>query len=226
MGKTFIIVPAYNEAKHIATVIHDLQNHGYNNIIVIDDGSKDDTATVAKTCGATVLSHGINRGQGAALYTGIKYALLCNADIIITFDSDGQHLASEIPKLIKPIKQGIADIVLGSRFLRNTSHTPFMRKILLTGSRIIIFLFYGLWMTDAHNGFRALTRKAAQLIEIRSNRMEHASEIIGEIKQKKLRYLEFPTIIRYTDETIKKGAGGFIGAIRILIKMIIQKITR
>ena len=108
----------------------------------------------------------------------------------------------------------------------DTTHIPMIRRILHFGSRIIIFLFYGLWMTDAHNGFRALSRKAARTIEIKSNRMEHASEIIGEIKRHNLRYKEVPVTIKYDQETLAKGHGGFVGAFRVLAKMILHKLTR
>ena len=226
MGPVFVVVPAYNESKRITTVIKDLRSHGYKNIVVIDDGSKDNTGEVAVAAGATVLTHLVNRGQGAGLRTGIEYALLHGASVIVTFDSDGQHLASEIKKLLAPLT-GNVDVVLGSRYLGiDTAHIPFIRRVLHFGSRVIIYLFYGLWMTDAHNGFRAFSRKAALRIDIRSNRMEHASEIIGEIKRQGLRYIEVPVFIRYTDETMQKGAGGFMGALRILSKMILQKLTR
>lgn len=227
MTLTYIVVPAYNESKRIGAVIKDLQAHGYKHIIVIDDGSVDTTGTVAARAGATVLTHSVNRGQGAGLRTGIDYALTQGAEIIVTFDSDGQHLASEITKIITPLQKKTCDVVLGSRYLDiDTSHIPFIRRILHFGSRIIIFLFYGIWMTDAHNGFRALSRKAALSIDIKSNRMEHASEIIGEIKRNKLKYLEVPVNIRYDEETLAKGHGGFIGAFRILAKMILHKLTR
>ena len=225
--KVFVVVPAYNEEKRIAFALRDLKSHGYNQIVVIDDGSKDATGKEALSCGATVLTHLVNRGQGAALRTGIEYALSQGADAIVTFDSDGQHQANEIKTLLAPIKNDEADITLGSRFLGDKSkHVPILRKILLFGSRLIILIFYGLWMSDAHNGFRALGRLAATKIEIKSNRMEHASEIIGEIKNKRLRYIEVPVTIKYNQETLEKGAGGMMQALRVLAKMVIQKITR
>lgn len=229
----WIVVPAYNEEDHINKVIEDLNTNGYHNIVVVDDGSKDATQTVAAKAGATVLSHIINRGQGAALKTGIDYSLLEGADYIVTFDSDGQHQATDIKSLLQPLNDGAADITLGSRFLRPqgqqeraSPHIPFSRRILLKGSVLVIALFYGISMTDAHNGFRAMTRHAAEQIQIKSNRMEHASEIINEIRRNNLRYLEKPVTVRYDEERHLHGQGSFVGAIRIFLKMVLHKLMR
>lgn len=227
MPKIIVIVPAYNEEKRIGAALDDLIRNGYKNIVVIDDGSKDRSGQIALSKGAVVLTHKVNRGQGAALRTGIEYAISIGADIIVTFDSDGQQMASEMKGLIKPVADGEVDITIGSRFLPGQkSQVPMLRKMLLFGSRVVILIFYGLWMTDAHNGYRAMSREAAQKIEIRSNRMEHASEIIGEMKRNSLRYKEVPVTVRYTEETLQKGAGGIVQAFKVLIKMIMQKLMR
>ena len=224
--KIFIVIAAYNEEKAIAKVIDDLHNHGYQNIIVVDDGSQDKTAPVAELKGATVLKHIINRGQGAALRTGIEYALDQGADIIITFDADGQHQAKDIKNLIQPIINNEADIVLGSRFLGDTkSNVPFWRKLFLKAGALSFRLMFGVKVTDSHNGFRALSRKAAQAIEITSDRMEHASQIIEEIAKKRLRYKEVPVTIIYTDYSKEKGQTT-LNAFRILTKTILRKLLR
>lgn len=241
-GTIWIVVPAYNEEKHIIGVIEDLQSNGYHHIVVIDDGSKDNTADASRQAGAIVLTHVINRGQGASLKTGIDFALLHDADYIITFDSDGQHQAKDIATLLSPLEKDEADIVLGSRFLHGAASSvgstmgstmesinppiPLSRQILLKGSIFVIWIFYGLKMTDAHNGFRALSRRAAERITIKSNRMEHASEIINEIKRNNLRYLEKPVTIRYNDPRHIHGAGSYFGAIRIFLKMVLHKLMR
>ena len=238
---TWIVVPGYNEERHIEAVIEDLHMHGYRNIVVVDDGSKDSTGEAARRAGATVLTHIINRGQGASLKTGIDFAISQGADYVVTFDSDGQHQANDIKIMIKLLKTGDVDVVLGSRFLPYASHQgsspsyqgaspsqaiPLSRRILLKGSIFVIRLFYGMAMTDAHNGFRALSRHACERIEIRSNRMEHASEIINEIKRNNLRYVERPVTIRYNDPRHLQGAGSYLGAIRIFLKMVLHKIMR
>ena len=227
MGKkVFVVIAAYNERGSIATVITDLKHHGYRNIIVVDDCSKDTTSQIAKKQGAIVLRHIINRGQGAALKTGIDFALQKGADIVITFDADGQHQAKDIKALIKPILSGKAEVVLGSRFLEDTSTIPFRRRLLLRGSVIVQNLFYGIALTDAHNGFRALSRKAARKIQITADRMAHASQIVHEISKKRIKYQEVPVDILYTKYSLARGAGSFTEALGVLWKMIWDKLHR
>ncbi|MBU1198673.1 MAG: glycosyltransferase family 2 protein [Nanoarchaeota archaeon] len=221
--KIFFIIPGYNEEKSIGKVIKELKKAGYNNIVVIDDGSKDNTYQEAKKQNIFVLQHAINRGQGAALRTGTEFALKKGAEIIVHFDSDGQHRVEDLPQMLKPVLKGEVDVALGSRFLKKTK-MPFSRRVLLKGSVWIQWLFYGVKLSDAHNGFRVMSRKAAQKIKIDSDRMEHASEIVEEIVKKKIKYKEVPVIIRYTGYSMKKGEGSFWGAVRILFKMIIKKI--
>ncbi|MEM4240118.1 MAG: glycosyltransferase family 2 protein [Candidatus Woesearchaeota archaeon] len=224
MGKkVFIVIAAYNEQKSLPKVVSELHRAGYKNVVVIDDGSKDNTFKAALDAGATVLQHIVNRGQGAALKTGIDYALEQGADIIITFDADGQHRVEDIPAVIKPVVSGEVDVTFGSRFLKKDSGIPFVRKILLKIGVLILWLFYGVKMTDAHNGFRAISRNAAEKIKITSDRMAHASEIVEEVHRNKLKYKEVPVVIRYTEETLKKGHGSFAEGCRILYNMIMKK---
>jgi glycosyltransferase involved in cell wall biosynthesis len=223
--KIFIVIAAYNEEKRIKKVISDLKSHNYNNIVVVDDCSKDKTSSIAIKQDVHVIRHNINQGQGAALRTGINYALKQKADIIITFDGDGQHLASEIPKLIKPLKNGY-DVAIGSRFLDKRTKMPLSRKIILKGSVIVLRIFYGLKVTDAHNGFRALSRNAAEKIKITCPRMAHASEIIEQIKKKRLKFKEVPVKIVYNKETIEKGHGSFKQACKVLSSMLKQKFRK
>src|SRR5205823_120653 len=112
----FVVIAAYNEAVTIARVIGDVSRFGYE-IVVVDDGSRDGTADIAKRSGAAVLRHRINLGQGAALQTGIDYALRKGAERIVTFDADGQHRAQDIPKLLEALDRSRVDYALGSRFL-------------------------------------------------------------------------------------------------------------
>ena len=219
----WIVIAAYNEEKRITKVVQDLKHYKYKNIVIVDDCSKDNTYAVALKTKVTVLKHVINLGQGAALKTGITYALEHNADIIVTFDGDGQHLASEISRLISPLNKGY-EITTGSRFLDKRTKMPLARKIILKGSVLILRMFYGLKVTDAHNGFRALSKKAAQKIEIKCDRMAHASEIISEIKKKNLKFKEVPVKIIYNEEVLNKGHGGIIQAFKVFFSMIIHKL--
>jgi len=225
MKSAYIVIAAYNEGNRISAVIRDLKKAGQRNIVVVDDCSRDNTFESAKKAGAIVLRHILNRGQGAALRTGIEYSLEKGADYIVTFDADGQHRTEDLNAMMAPVINGEVDITVGSRFLEKTE-VPLARKILLKGSVFIIWLFYGIKMTDAHNGFRVLSRKAAEKIEITQDRMAHASEIIGEIKRKKLRYKEVPVVIRYSEETLRKGHGNIFQAFKVLWNMVMEKLMR
>jgi glycosyltransferase involved in cell wall biosynthesis len=222
--KIFFVIPAYNEEKSIGLVIDDLKRAGYKNIIVIDDGSRDNTYAEAKRKEVVALKHIINRGQGAALRTGIDCAIKQGAEFIVTFDSDGQHRVEDLPAMLEPVVKGEVDVTLGSRFLRKTK-MPLGRKILLKGSIIVQWLFYGIRLSDAHNGFRVLSRRAAEQIRIESDRMEHASEIVEEIVKKNIKYKEVPVEIRYSGYSMRKGEASFFGAVKILFKMIMRRLT-
>jgi glycosyltransferase involved in cell wall biosynthesis len=198
------VIPAYNEAAAVGDVVRRVRGR-FSTVIVVDDGSSDGTVQAARDAGAMVVRHLINRGQGAALKTGIDYALAHGADIIVTFDSDGQHQLEDVDALLEPIRAGRCDVALGSRFLTKTSDVPAMRKMTLKLGVIFTRLVSGLRVTDTHNGLRAFSRAAAQQIRIRQDRMAHASEILDEIGRLKLRYTEVPTKIVYTDYSQAKG---------------------
>lgn len=220
----FILIPAYNEASKIGDVVRCLQEHGYQNILVINDGSKDQTAIEAQKAGATVLSLIINRGQGAALRTGLSFlAEHITPRAIITFDADGQHQAKDIDKMIAVLEEDQADIVLGSRFLEKGQNVPFIRYCILKMGILFTNVISDVSLTDTHNGFRALNETAYKNIEIFHRGMEHASDIIEEISKKKLRYKEVPVDIVYTDYSKIKGqkTSNFI---KIAIKVILKKL--
>jgi glycosyltransferase involved in cell wall biosynthesis len=215
--KVFVVIPSYNEAQHIGAVLASLKNYDYQ-VVVVDDGSSDETRQIAHSQGVTVLSHAINRGQGAALYTGTLYALSQGADVIVHFDSDGQFLAEEIIKVITPILEGKADIVFGSKFLQ-ANQIPWLKKFFIIKPAIWLNnLLTGLKLSDVHNGFRALNRQAAEKIEIKQDAMAHASEIVARTKKCNLRYQEVPVTIIY-----REFGQGFSGGLKILIDWFIKK---
>ena len=224
-NKIYIVVPAYNEEKCIDGTLKDLKEHNYVNIIVVNDGSADRTGKIAKDNKVTVISHPINLGQGSAIQTGLEYALLSDAEIIVTFDADGQHRASDIDNLLKPIFNDEAEVALGSRFLNKTSNTPWKKKVLLKGGAFILFLMYCIILTDTHNGLRAFTANAAAKMKLESHGMEHASEIIEKIKIEKIHYLEVPVTIKYTRYSIKKGQR-ISNSLNILFKMLTKWFLR
>ena len=186
---TWIVIAAYNESETIAEVLSGLAGNGCG-VVVVDDGSRDDTLAIALKSGAHAVRHPINLGQGAALQTGIEYALRRDAAVIVTFDADGQHLASDIDPLVDTLIRSGADLACGSRFLGQTENMPRLRRATLKLATAFTFLSTGLRMTDAHNGLRAMTRSCAQRLKIRQNRMAHASEIIHEAARLKLRLVE------------------------------------
>lgn len=217
--RIFIIIPCYNEARHLVKVINEAKNYGQ--VVVIDDGSADDSYQLAKNQGIVVLRHLVNRGMGAALATGHFYALNQGADIVVDFDADGQHLAEEIPILIKPIIDGQAEVVLGSRFLHD-NQTPFFKKWLILKPAISFQnLLLRVKLTDAHNGFRALSAKALQKINLTQDGMAHATEIVEQIKWHQLKYLEVPVTIIY-----HKFGQGLAAGFKILRDLLFGKINK
>ena len=201
-----VVVPAYQEEQVIGTVVAELVDLGYR-VVVVDDGSIDATGSRAVSAGAAVFCHAVNRGQGAALQTGITAALRMGADVIVTFDADGQHQVQDITKLLAPLEAGSADVVLGSRFLPGaTSPTiPPLRRLLLR-----LAVSFDRWrtvlkITDTHNGLRAFSAAAAAQLYIRQDGMAHASEILDQIVRLRLRYVEVPVQVRYTEYARAKG---------------------
>ncbi len=217
-------MPAFNEEKVIGRVLDSLKDEGYGNIIVVDDGSTDNTAGIAEKRGVLVCRHPINRGLGGALGTGIRAALEDKADIIVTFDSDGQHSPKDIKKLTSVIEKKKADVVIGSRLLRPKG-MPMIRRIGNLGLNIITFMLFGIWTTDSQSGLRAFSQDAAKKIRIRTNRMEVSSEIIKEIGRLRLRFKEVPIKPIYTDYSRQHGQS-HLNAFRIIAKLMLKKIMR
>lgn len=217
-----VVIPAFREPTMVGGVVTAIRPR-VDLVVVVDDGSGDGTREAAERAGAVVLSHRVNRGQGAALMTGIQYARLRGADIILTMDADGQHDPDEIPAMVAPLLKGDADIVLGSRFLRSGDLVPLSRRILLRCATLFTRVTTGLKLTDTHNGFRALSRHAASTIKLTQDRMAHASEILEQVADHDLRYVEVPVTIRYTDYSKAKGQGAF-GGVRILVDLWVGKV--
>jgi glycosyltransferase involved in cell wall biosynthesis len=219
-----IVIAAYNEGSVIADVVRDALRL-FPLIVVVDDGSPDDTGAAALLGGAVVLRHPINLGQGAALQTGIEYALGQDVDFVVTFDADGQHRPEDVQKMLEELADNGKQVALGSRFLGETVGMPVSRRWLLKAATVFTRITTGLRVTDAHNGLRTFRRDAAQAITIRQNRMAHASEILEEIGRKKLTYCEVPVTIHYTDYSKAKGQSG-LGAFNILIDLLVARIRK
>ena len=220
--KIFIIIPAFNEAERVGQVITGLFEHGFKNIVVVDDGSTDHTIQIAKYVGAIVIAHVINRGQGAALETGDEYARQQEAEAVVHFDGDGQFNAADITVALKKLEQNQADVVLGSRFLDTRTTMPwFKRKVIFPLGKWINFFLTGVRLTDVHNGFRVLSRTALEKIHITQDRMAHNSEIVALIKKNKFSYVEIPVEVTYHE--YGQGIGG---GLRILKEWVVHLMTQ
>jgi UDP-N-acetylglucosamine---dolichyl-phosphate N-acetylglucosaminyltransferase len=194
--KLFIVIPAYQEMQVIASVIRELHTYGYRNIIIVDDGSEDNTFEEARKAGAMVLRHSMNRGKGAAVKTGIEAAKRSGADIVITFDGDGQNDPGDIKDMLMYMQRGY-DVVLGNRFLHKQS-IPFLKRIYNGVANGMTYLLYGIRVTDSQSGFRAYSRNAFDALDTESDRYEFDTEVLREIRVKKLKYKEIPVHVRYT----------------------------
>ncbi len=203
VAKTSLLVvagiPAYNEEKTIARVVLDAQKYA-NIVVVCDDGSSDLTGEIAERLGAVVIRHDQNLGYGAALQCLFKRAKALKADVLVTFDSDGQHDPAQIPLLVKPIEAGIAEVVLGSRFMdKNGSvEMPRYRKF---GIKVITALNNGSsknGVSDAQSGFRAYSKLAMdQLGTLSEKGMSASIELLRVIDKTDLRVCEVPISCKY-----------------------------
>lgn len=224
--KTFIIIPAFNEETVIRSVIKELMPYGHDIIVVNDGSGQDIKSEVQDLERLAYIRHKANLGQGAALQTGIDLALQKGADYVVTFDADGQHAAADIPRILAPLINGEADVVLASRFLVKGSHNAsLMKQLVLKAGRWVNYLFTGLYLSDAHNGFRALNRIAALSIRITENRMAHATEIIAQIKKNKLRYKEISSTVIYTNYSRAKGQSP-VHSLKIFFDLVLQKLFK
>jgi len=217
-NRVVVIIPAYNEEKTLGKVLREVVKY-VNLVIVIDDGSNDNTVEKVKHKKIILLKHIINLGQGAALQTGFEFAREINADIVVTFDADGQFRPSQIKRLIKPIVKGKADVVLGSRFLGRVKNIPQLRLAILKLGIFFTWFFSRISLSDTHNGFRAFNKYAYTLMDIKHNRWAHPSDIIFQISKNHFRVVEVPVDVNYTKYSLGKGQRN-IEALKIPFQLI------
>lgn len=208
--QAWVVIPAFNEAARIRSVVEAVGAFGYQ-VVVVDDGSGDDTGTRLEGSRCHVVRHSVNLGQGAALQTGIEYAINAGAAYIVTFDADGQHQPADIERILEPLTAGRCDVTLGTRFAPGgrALHISRMRRAILAVAVLYSRLTLGLALTDTHNGLRGFTAAAAAALNITQNRMAHATQILARIKQRCWRFEEVPVTIEYSEYSARKGQSLF-----------------
>lgn len=223
------LIRAYNEAPRIAPVIESILGASFTHILVVDDGSQDNTSKVLSQFPTLhVVHHPFNRGGGAALETGFEY-IRRNGDelgikYVVTFDADGQHHIEDMPVFMEAFRKDPSlDLVLGSRFVVKTkTNVPLFRRLTLLGGQFFTLFISGVWLTDAHNGYRMLKLETVKKIHLTMDGMEYGSEFVDEMRHQKCQFTEVPVNVTYTDDTLAKGQ--HLGGIwRIVTKMLWKK---
>ena len=227
--KPYIVVgiPAYNEEQTIARVILESQKYA-NKVVVCDDGSTDYTAKIAESLGADVIRHVKNGGYGASIKSLFERAHELNADVFVTLDADGQHEPNEIPHVIKPVVEGAADIVIGSRFVdeNGTAEMPLYRQL---GAKIITKMVNGSakkGVTDSQSGFRAYSHLALDRLSFFEDGMSASVEILLKASKEDLRIVEVPSTCKYntcdvatsSENPVTHGIGVVMSLVRLIVE--------
>jgi polyprenyl-phospho-N-acetylgalactosaminyl synthase len=218
----WIVIPVYNEGAVIGDVVENTRAT-FPNIVCVDDGSRDDSAARIAETGAHLVRHPVNLGQGAALQTGIAYALAQpGMRHLVTFDADGQHRVEDAETMLAVARTEGADVVLGSRFLEQNEQIPLLKRIVLRTVVALSPTARKLKLSDAHNGLRVMNREAASGLRITMNGMAHASEIVGFLANSGLKVREVPVTILYTDYSRSKGQS-LINGVNILFDLSVRQ---
>ena len=228
-NEIIFLIRSYNEEPRIVPVIQSILDAGFANILVVDDGSRDNTfAVLSQFPTLHIVHHPFNRGGGAALETGFEYIRRNGVDLgikyVVTFDADGQHHVEDMSTFIREFeKNPTLDIVLGSRFIVKTdTNVPFFRRLTLLGGQFFTLFISGVWLTDAHNGYRMLRLETVKKIRLTMDGMEYGSEFVDEMRHQKCLFREVPVNVTYTEDTLAKGQH-LGGAWRIVTKMLWKK---
>lgn len=218
LDSIFAVLPAKNESTRIEPVLVTLQMQGIKNIIVVNDGSDDNTRDVVnKYRGIVLLDHIINLGPGAATLTGVKYAIRQGANYVVTLDADSQHNPENVISLITHLEQNKLDLVIGSRFLQYND-IPFTRLIYNFFGNLISFFITGIYLTDSQSGMKAMSQKFANQLEISFDGFEFCIEIIKQAKIHGAEVGETPIDVKYTKDTMSKGQN-FQTGLGMLLKL-------
>jgi len=217
------VIPAYNESKRIRSVVEGTSKF-VDRVVVVDDGSSDDTATVAQRAGAFVVRHGENCGAGAATMTGIEAARALGAEVIVTLDADEQHDPKDIPALLQPLLSGQSDFVFANRFGQR-NRIPLIRRFFNAVGNLVTFATTGRWVNDSQCGFKAFGPRAVAEVRIRMSGYEFCTELVRESVQKRWRVAQVPIKVLYSQYTLAKGqsfANGVKTALRILLRSFLR----
>ncbi len=217
----WLIVPVFNEEQVIGEVIRNARKT-FANIVCVDDGSRDNSAAEIRSAGAHLVRHPVNLGQGAAIQTGLEYARAQpGAQRFVTFDADGQHQVEDVVAMLDRLRTEDVDIVVGTRFHGDTSHIPWIKRLILKTVVLLSPRTQRLGLTDAHNGLRVFNRTVADQMNITLNGMSHASEIVQMIDRYKWRVAEEPVTILYTDYSMAKGQS-VINGVNIVFETVLK----
>lgn len=221
-----IFLPAYNESRVIGGVLEQLPRTipgvGPVSVIVVDDGSRDDTAAIASSHGALVARHRINRGVGLATITGIRIAQEIGTDILVMMDSDGQHDPNDLAKVIAPIVEGAADVVVGTRLIKSKG-MPWIRRVGNKTMNLCLRLLAGVRTTDSQSGFRAFNRYALERLRLTTSGYEIHTEMLMAARRAELRVAEVPIRVIYTAYSKRKGQT-ITNALNVIFRLILKTI--
>ena len=221
MNDVWIVIPLYNEASVVAEVVRGLSTR-FAHIVCVDDGSTDGSAEVAVRAGAQIVRHPVNLGQGAALQTGIEFAVSQpSMQYLVTFDADGQHRVVDAVAMVELARSNDLAIVFGSRFLDDRTRPGALKRLVLKTAVWVTNKTTGLTLTDAHNGLRVVRRDAASVVRLQQDRMAHATEIVMQLGDTGLRWQEFPVELLYTDYSKAKGQS-LLNSVNILVDLVVR----
>lgn len=211
----------YNEATVIGIVVSGVLE-AFPDVVCVDDGSTDNSVEIARAAGARVVQHPINLGQGASLQTGFDFAMRDPIMTeVVTFDADGQHQVADAVGMVAKLRSEGLGVVVGSRFLDDRTEMTSLKRGTLLLAAFYTRLTTGMALTDAHNGLRVIDRGLLQKINLRQNRMAHASELIDQIGGNKAKWAEYPTHIVYTEYSKAKGQS-VLNSINILVELLFR----
>ena len=217
--RLFIVIPAKDEAGLIGKVLHGLRTHGYQHIVVVNDGSEDATAEIAEAAGCHVLTHRVNLGSGAATQTGIEYALTQGAEVIVTMDADGQHAPEDVALLMQGLEDDSVAVAIGSRFLQPSGKVPVSRRFFNQVGSMLTWLLTGMYAQDSQSGMKAIRADFARKIEFHFHGYEFCTELFHILHKQHARFVEVPIQAIYTRESMQKGQNFWEG-FRMLFRLL------